>query len=137
MKNYNRGCYLIVFRLDKNVKVEVGKLGVINFSKGFYVYIGSAMNSLCDRVKRHLLKEKGKNWHIDYLAGFFIPVFALLIPVDRKIECELRNYFKGTPIKGFGCSDCNCDSHLIYYKSFRDVVSDIKNLLSKIYIFKL
>ena len=53
--------------LKKDTKIKIGKkLGVINFKKGCYVYVGSAMNSLEARVKRHLSDNKKKHWHVDY-----------------------------------------------------------------------
>lgn len=53
-----KGCYCLIIKLEKNEKIKIGKLGSINFKKGHYVYVGSAMNSLESRLKRHLSDEK-------------------------------------------------------------------------------
>ena len=63
-----KGCYCLIINLDKNSEIRIGrKLGKIKFKKGTYVYVGSAMNSLESRLKRHLSDEKKMHWHIDYL----------------------------------------------------------------------
>ena len=61
-------CYCLIINLEKNRKIKIGKkLGKIDFEKGFYVYVGSALNSLESRLNRHLSDEKKLHWHIDYL----------------------------------------------------------------------
>lgn len=63
-----KGSYCLIINVEKDTKIKIGKkLGIINFKKGCYVYVGSAMNSLESRVKRHLSDNKKKHWHIDYL----------------------------------------------------------------------
>ena len=81
----------------------------------------SGSSTLKNRVLRHLRlpEKKRKHWHIDYLLDNknmkIIKIF--LIPCEIKLECscakELINYC-GSFIKGFGCSDCKCKSHLAY-----------------------
>ena len=44
--------------LLKEGKIRIGSLGKITFKKGFYAYVGSAMNNLEKRVQRHLRKKK-------------------------------------------------------------------------------
>ena len=64
-----KGSYCLIINVEKDTKIKIGKkLGIINFKKGCYVYVGSAMNSLESRVKRHLSDNKKKHWHIDYLT---------------------------------------------------------------------
>ena len=53
-----KGCYCLTIHLKNAKKIKVGKLGMINFKKGYYVYVGSAMNSLESRLKRHLSEDK-------------------------------------------------------------------------------
>ena len=63
-----KGTYCLIINVKKDVKIKIGKvLGEIEFKKGCYLYVGSAMNSLEKRVQRHLSKDKKKHWHIDYL----------------------------------------------------------------------
>ena len=52
------GIYNLVIRLDSGISLNVGRLGLIELPPGFYIYTGSAMNSLKNRVLRHLKKQK-------------------------------------------------------------------------------
>ena len=53
---------------------------------------------------------------------------------DKKIECDLASIIakdeEGIP--KFGCSDCNCNSHLIYFKRKRDAVNSVKSAYDKL-----
>lgn len=63
-----KGCYCLIISLSKSQKLNIGSLYQNHkFKKGWYVYIGSAMNSLVPRIKRHLSDDKKMHWHIDYL----------------------------------------------------------------------
>jgi sugar fermentation stimulation protein A len=42
----NRGSYLLVLENEHGRRLEIGNLGKVLFPKGYYVYAGSAMNSL-------------------------------------------------------------------------------------------
>ena len=54
-----KGCYCLIIYVKRKSQITVGKkLGVIEFKKGIYVYIGSAMNSLEARLSRHLSDSK-------------------------------------------------------------------------------
>ncbi len=112
-----RGAYCLVIKLDDDSRIKVGKLGVIDFKKGYYVYVGSAMNDIDTRVNRHLRKEKKKHWHIDYLLDKAKVVDVLKIPSEKKIECDVAKFFAGygKAVHGFGSSDCKCESHLFYF----------------------
>ena len=71
------------------------------------------------------------HWHIDYLLdGENSEIRDVLFNVsDKKIECDLASIISkdGEGIPKFGCSDCNCNSHLIYFKRKRDAVNTVKN----------
>ncbi len=110
-----KGTYLLFLKIDKDLTLNVGKLGEINFKRGWYVYVGSGMNSLIGRVARHFKKVKKKRWHVDYLSVEANEMVAFLIP-NKKIECDLAKDLakRFEPIEGFGCSDCKCLSHLFY-----------------------
>ncbi len=60
-----KGVYLLVMELPKNTSVMVGKHRLVHFQKGYYVYVGSALNGLEQRIERHLRKQKKIHWHID------------------------------------------------------------------------
>lgn len=116
----DKGAYLLFIRLDRDSEVKVGALGTILFKKGFYVYVGSAMNSLERRISRHLKRKKTVRWHIDYLLrnrnARIIKVFEF--PSEEKLECALGRKVEkkaGSSIRGFGCSDCRCGSHLYFF----------------------
>ncbi len=112
-----RGAYCLVIRMDKDKDIRIGSLGNIHFPKGYYVYVGSAMNSLETRIARHLRTEKKKHWHIDYLLDEADVVDVLKIPSEKRIECDVAKFFAsyGRPIPRFGSSDCDCESHLFYF----------------------
>ncbi len=117
-----KGSYILIIRLTTPTKIKVGKLGTLEFKPGYYAYVGSAMNSIEARVRRHLRKTGKKLfWHIDYLlASEYAEVVDVLIKEsNKKEECEiagkLAERFESIP--KFGCSDCKCKSHLFYLGS--------------------
>jgi len=91
-------------------------LGKIKFSRGIYAYVGSAQNGIRKRIARHLRKEKRKFWHIDYLLAQRSVYIKKVIyqEASKEKECRVAQDFSqlGEPVKGFGCSDCFCPSHL-------------------------
>ncbi|MBD3353511.1 MAG: DUF123 domain-containing protein [Candidatus Lokiarchaeota archaeon] len=132
-----KGAYvLITYNEEDNNEIRIGRLGKIQFQKGYYCYVGSALGkpktSVCleNRVRRHINSSfvpngdenrPKKHWHIDYvLANPHITIIKLLlIPCSVKIECEVAerlNMRSEGLVNGFGCSDCECDSHLFYFK---------------------
>ena len=62
-----KGTYCLLIKIEKPSNIKVGKLGLISFRRGYYVYVGSALNNLEKRINRHLKAKKKKFWHIDYL----------------------------------------------------------------------
>jgi Uri superfamily endonuclease len=130
--------YCLIIKLDKSSKISVGKLGKLDFNKGYYVYVGSALNSINARIKRHLKKEKKLFWHIDYLLNSSHASISEVIFEDsaQKWECNIAVQIskKGVNIKNFGCSDCKCDSHLFYFEKFNEAEKCVFNSFTK---FKL
>ena len=115
-----RGAYCLCVFVEEEVGVEVGALGMLSFAPGRYVYVGSALNGLVARVLRHINTSRGEHkairWHIDYLLkerGVSVE-YVYVVVTDRERECELARAVlgRGEPVKGFGCSDCRCVSHL-------------------------
>jgi len=97
--------------------VRVGSLGIQYFPQGTYAYVGSAMNGLESRIRRHFSREKKIRWHIDYLLDKAEALQAIILPNERRMECALNNYIDRIPgsrvvSEGFGSSDCDCRSHL-------------------------
>lgn len=123
-----KGCYLLVVELKNNTTINVGKLGKKQFDKGHYVYVGSALNGLAQRIQRHLRKQKKTHWHIDYLLKHAKIVDVFYKENVTMEECSIANKFsKFNSIEGFGCSDCKCKSHL-FYGSIDDIANVAHNL---------
>jgi len=116
--------------VQDEITINVGALGDLLFEKGYYLYIGSAMghsgsSTLLNRVKRHISPSSHKkvHWHIDYLLKNTNNLITLiyLIPSSQRLECEIAraiSIISESSIKNFGSSDCDCDSHLFYFKKF-------------------
>ncbi len=115
----DRGVYLLLINVNGDKTLTVGNLGGMTFKQGYYVYVGSAMNTLSKRIARHKRKRKKKRWHIDYLSAEASTITAVPIITGDRLECELAagvNGAGGEAVMGFGCSDCHCHSHLYYFK---------------------
>ncbi len=113
----DRGSDLYIWRLRETKRLQVGRLGELTFSGGYYIYVGSAMSNLTARLARHSRHRKKLHWHVDYLrreAGEFL---GLPIRSSLRQECEvargLAELFSAGPA-GFGSSDCSCPTHLFY-----------------------
>jgi sugar fermentation stimulation protein A len=111
----DRGSYLVLLHLNRTRSIPIGKMGRVRFTKGFYIYVGSAMVNLTKRIERHRRLRKRIHWHLDWLRPHvrFVETFA--IRSSDRLECELARAIEGIAswsIPGFGCSDCGCKSHL-------------------------
>ncbi len=100
------------------------------FDHGIYVYVGSAQNSLEKRIARHFRKKKKKFWHIDYLLeNENVKIITVLYKIaPRREECRIAKEINsiGSPIKGFGSSDCKCKSHLFKLNNYEELKKFIK-----------
>ncbi len=112
-----QGIYALEIELSIDLEIRIGSLGTKYFGAGNYVYIGSAQNGLDKRIKRHLGNNKKIFWHIDYLLiNNSAEVKRVLYKqAFRDLECKTAKKLlrHGTPVWGFGSSDCRCESHLI------------------------
>ncbi|AIY89455.1 GIY-YIG nuclease family protein [Geoglobus acetivorans] len=120
--------YFVIFRLDEDKEIEVGRLGRIKFRKGYYIYTGSAKRGFSKRVKRHFSRKKKLRWHVDYLSVNARAIEAYRCLADEHRLAELASSsMEG--IKGFGSSDCKCYSHLYYSESYpEEFVEQAKKL---------
>ncbi len=114
----DRGAYLLLLRLDRDVAVEVGRRGIETFRAGWHVYVGSARENLTARVERHRRVNRKKfHWHIDYLRPHAAEFVALPIRTSDPVECALARavaeILEPGPA-GFGSSDCACATHLYF-----------------------
>jgi Uri superfamily endonuclease len=115
------GAYQLFIHINKEIELKIGKLGTFQFSVGNYIYTGSAMKNLHQRVARHQRKEKKLKWHIDYLLNNenVTITHIKIYKSETKDECKINqnsiNEFNASiPVNGFGSSDCKiCISHLI------------------------
>ncbi len=104
----DKGTYILIVEISKPIKVKVGSLGLVDFKKGIYAYIGSAMNSLNKRIKRHAKKQKKIHWHLDYLTSLpEVEVKKAYVFFNKRIEEKLSTDFakKYKGVKKFGASD--------------------------------
>ncbi|MFA6570713.1 MAG: GIY-YIG nuclease family protein [Bacteroidota bacterium] len=124
----NSGCYHLLIYIKRKISFKAGSLGEVNLKKGYYVYTGSAMKNLNQRVERHLRKSDKKNkWHIDFLlSNEEAKIIAVkLFLSDEKEECKrnqlmlkIKNVY--VPVEGFGSSDCNiCPAHLLGFDKIK------------------
>ena len=128
-----KGTYCIIFNINSKLTITVKSGKTYNLSKGTYAYIGSAWNSggIKSRIKRHLKTKKRKHWHLDFIttSSQFEAKKIIAIP-NEKVECEiaslLNKIFKG--IESFGCSDCNCHSHLFKITNSQKLINILQNL---------
>ncbi len=132
-----KGTYCLFFKIgDINIKTR-GK--EFSLKSGMYVYVGSAFGSggLKARIERHLRREKKLHWHIDYVStDVSFEMLSILILRNRKLECQMAEVLNKMlkPIKGFGCTDCKCESHLFNIEEKR--LKGILNFLEETYGFE-
>lgn len=109
-----KGVYLVFFRLNKKRDIDIGALGAITFPSDLYVYTGSAQRSAEKRIERHFSEPENLHWHIDYFSEEAEAVDYFFLPEDSSYECLMASILEdiGEPVKNFGSSDCDCNSHL-------------------------
>ncbi len=137
------GTYALIFHLDERHRVRIGSLGTLEFEPGDWTYVGSGQGrgstDLRGRLRRHLsTAERGAenpHWHIDHLLDATRPRIkgAWLLPYDA--ECELaRSLSRRAPgVPGFGCSDCDCESHL-FHAGLRETSAAVAELKGGIFV---
>lgn len=130
-----KGSYLILLEIRNPTTIQIGRLRGTDFKKGFYVYVGSAMKGLSQRIQRHLRKQKKIHWHVDYLLNHAKIVDIFYKQSNAREECAIANTLEKTlsTIPGFGCSDCTCKSHL-FYGTYEDIKKAIIHLEMKRYL---
>lgn len=113
------GIYILEVRIANFLPgLAIGRLGQFDFEAGCYLYVGSALNSLCPRLRRHFTRPNRQHWHIDYLLAAAKPVGAWTALTKRRLECELAAAIASQPgvevyPRRFGSSDCRCGGHLL------------------------
>jgi len=114
------GSYVLILENNMAQHIRIGQLGELWFPEGYYVYVGSGMNVLDSRIKRHHRKRKKPFWHIDYLTpDFFKPVQTHPLRSRQRFESSLATAMAALAddrINGFGATDTPEDSHLFYFR---------------------
>jgi Uri superfamily endonuclease len=69
-------------------------------------------------------KKKTARWHIDYLTNKASVWSVVTFDSSQKLECALAEALgrQAAPISGFGCSDCDCTSHLFFAADQHDIM---------------
>lgn len=118
------GTYTLVVAVPERTTIEVGALGPLPFDAGWYAYVGSATGpGGFSRIARHrelAAGERGvRHWHIDYLLGHSETRIDTVERTNIEGECAVARAIRGESVAKFGCSDCDCRSHL-FFRSRRD-----------------
>jgi sugar fermentation stimulation protein A len=132
----DRGSYLLVVELNRRTRLRPGGLPAGVFPRGYYVYVGSAMANLSQRLARHRRRDKNPHWHIDYLTAKADRIIPLPVRSSRRLECAIAVAFSSVLAPGptgFGSSDCSCPTHLFFSRTnplhnagFHDVLQSFR-----------
>jgi len=120
-----KGTYALLLRLEGLEEIVVGRLEKFAFPLGYYLYLGSALGGLRNRLARHSRPEKRLCWHIDYLLQRAQLLEVWNMASEEHLEClwaEVARNLPGAqvPIPRFGSSDCRCPSHLVSFAAKPD-----------------
>jgi Uri superfamily endonuclease len=117
------GTYVVMLYVEKRRNLVVGRLGTMEFVRGWYAYVGSAFGpgGLRARIRRHVKQTKKKHWHVDYLREHAVVKAIWTTTHPQRLEHQWAallsaDPFNGKPVAGFGSTDCHCRSHLFYFK---------------------
>jgi Uri superfamily endonuclease len=125
------GTYILLVELASPVVIVVGKIGSIPFEMGVYAYVGSAFGpgGLAARLHRYIVGPRKIHWHIDHLLERAEVIGTLHKADPERRECHWARWIGSrakTRVRGFGSSDCRCESHLFLVgaaKSSEDLVA--------------
>ena len=119
-----KGSYALWLALEEAVCLPVGRLGMVDFPRGDYLYLGSARGSggLRGRLGHHLQGLARPHWHIDYLrkaAAIRGVFYAVTVEPLECVWSKALSQVRGAQIPGagFGSSDCRggCPAHLVCF----------------------
>jgi Uri superfamily endonuclease len=117
------GTSALILPCSTKVRVHIGRLGTLWLQPGHYVYLGSALGpgGLRARIAHHQEQSLRPHWHIDYLRAH-TQIHCVWFSYDaRRREHQWAGAIQALsgakiPLFGFGASDCNCQSHLYFFK---------------------
>ena len=115
-----KGTYALLMSLEEESPIVVGRLKEHIFPPGYYLYVGSALGGLFQRVQRHVRGGKRLHWHIDYLRRKAVVAEVWYLVSEKRYECSWYKAALKIPharviVSGFGSSGCSCESHLLYF----------------------
>jgi Uri superfamily endonuclease len=116
------GVYALFCQLDRETRIEVGRLGPLRLRPGLYAYVGSALGpgGLRARLEHHSRLAAAPRWHIDYLRRHAAVERIWFRYGTEKVECAWASAMlaMGGAVlaPGFGSSDCRCRSHLFWFE---------------------
>ena len=117
------GTYALILSCSTKICVQIGCLGTMQLQPGYYVYLGSALGpgGLRARIAHHQKPPLRPHWHIDYLRAHtrFHGIWFSYDARRREHQwaCVVRKISDArAPLLGFGASDCDCRSHLYFFK---------------------
>jgi Uri superfamily endonuclease len=117
------GTYALILSSATDAAIPVGRLGDLHLQPGFYVYVGSALGpgGVRARLAHHMRPAERLHWHIDYLRPHTM-LEEIWFCYDRKSQehAWARRFARmlgaSVPLAGFGASDCDCETHLFFFK---------------------
>jgi len=128
------GTYTLLIELEAATRIDVGALETFDFDAGWYAYTGTAFGpGGFKRTDRHRDVAAGRNearhWHVDYLLGADrTRIDAVCKTRDVDAECRFTDRIDGRRLPGFGASDCDCGSHLVYNPSRERLLSSLQTV---------
>jgi endonuclease-3 len=130
------GTYTLILDRTSGGSIEVGALGQREFPAGSYAYTGSALGTGgFARIDRHREIAVGdretRHWHIDYLLGGSATTIDTVVTTEADIECAVAQHLTARAercVEGFGCSDCDCDTHLVADSDHERLVQAVENV---------
>jgi Uri superfamily endonuclease len=118
-----KGVYILHLSIKTKTSAKVGRLGRVVFAAGYYAYVGSAFGpgGLSARLAHHLRRATSPHWHMDFLRphGVVDKIWwSRAAPASEHLWARALMRLRGArmPVRGFGSSDCRCDSHLIHLR---------------------
>lgn len=123
--------YVLQIKKDKETSISVGAIGEFTFPEGWYGYVGSSRTEDFKRVDRHVELSDGekdtKHWHIDYLLNEQDTEVIGYFRSESASECDVAGGINLDKIEGFGSSDCDCSSHLVYSEEMEVLTDNVRN----------
>lgn len=121
------GTYALLLSSATDTAIRIGQLREMRLQPGYYVYVGSALGpgGVRTRLAHHMRPAQRPHWHIDYLRTRTTLEGAWCCYGRKSRECRWARRFAlmpsaSVPLPGFGSSDCECKSHLFYFKKRPD-----------------